>query len=182
MNIFTLLNNRPFVASVLMHYVLFMLLYIMIRICVLFITHKRAGKGELRYFFGMLYINFVLALTFTPVDFTLNIPDILSRIQLIPFDTVTRFWPLDGEYSLYNIIGNVLLMIPILPVLTYNFKMTSIKTAAAFTAVFIICIEVGQLFFTTTRICDIDDFILNMLGFFLSALLWNIIKKVRIAS
>lgn len=182
MNLFTLIEDRPFVSSVIEHFFLFMLLYVMIRISVVLINKGRFAKNEFRYFVGMLYFSFVLAITFTPVDFTTDWGSIISRIQLIPFDTVTRYWPLDGDYSLYNIIGNVILMIPILPILTTNFGIGTFGNAIRFTVVFILFIEIGQLFFTTTRVFDVDDFILNMLGFFISALLWQIMKKVKVVS
>src|SRR5699024_10356338 len=121
---------------------------------------KIIWSNELKAFVGIVYINFVIALTMTPLNLTLDMNSIRSRIQIIPFDTVTRYWPLDGEYSLYNILGNFLMMFPMLPILTYSFKIISIKKATLFTAFFIVSIEMMQLFFTSSRACDIDDFIL----------------------
>ncbi|GBU11202.1 hypothetical protein AwErysi_08180 [Erysipelotrichaceae bacterium] len=180
MNFFELLENRPFVSQVVLHYTLFMLLYLIIRTSYIILMGKWDRKNEISYFIGMLYINFVIALTMTPVDLTLDSVSILSRIQLHPFDTVTRYWPLDGEYSLYNILGNLILMIPMLPILTYCFKVSSIKKGFIFTLFFTASIEIGQLFFTTTRACDIDDVILNMGGFCISAVLWWFIQKIRV--
>lgn len=182
MNIFTLFQDRPFVSNVIEHFFLFMLLYVMLRISVVLITKGRFAKNEFRYFTGMLYFSFVLAITFTPINFTLDWGSIGSRVQIVPFNTVTRYWPLNGEYSLYNIVGNVILMIPILPILTTNFGIGTFSNAMKFTLVFILFIEIGQLFFTTTRVFDVDDFILNILGFFISALLWQILKKIKVVS
>lgn len=182
MNILTLLEDRPFVREVLLHFVLFMFIYIIIRVGYLILSKgKRSTVNEVKYLIGMVYINFVLALTMTPLHLNFDWVSIHSRIQIIPFDTVTRYWPLDGEYSLYNIVGNFIMMFPMLPILTYSFNITSIKKATIFTAFFILSVEVLQLFLTTTRAFDIDDFILNFAGFLVSILVWQIVKSVRIA-
>jgi|GEM_PF-2616615 len=182
MNILTLLADRPFVSEVLLHFILFMFIYIIIRIGYLILKKgKHSTSNEVRYLIGMVYINFVIALTLTPLHLQINWDSIISRIQIIPFDTVTRYWPLDGEYSLYNIVGNFLMMFPMLPILTYAFNVTSIKKATLFTAFFIVAIEIMQLFLTSTRACDIDDFILNFGGFLVSIIIWQMIKSIRVA-
>ncbi len=180
MNFFELLENRPFVGNVLKQYILFMLLYVVIRIAYLILQGKWNHKKEISYFIGMLYLNFVIALTMTPLELTMDRVSIAERIQLVPFDTVTRYWPLDGEYSLYNIIGNLILMIPILPVLRYCFDVKSIKKAFFFTIFFTLSIEVLQLFFTTARAFDVDDIILNITGFCISAVIWWLLQKVKV--
>jgi VanZ like family. len=180
MAVIKLFEDRPFVTRVLTHFLLYMLLYIIIRIGYLIISKQRLKKDELANFIGMMYITFVLALTISPLDLTLNSANIQARIQLVPFDTVTRYWPLDGEYSFYNIIGNLLLMFPILPILTYSFKVKSYKVACFFVTYFVIFIEIMQLFFTTTRACDIDDFILNIIGFLLSSIIWRFLQRIKV--
>lgn len=185
MNILILLEsleNRPFVSDILLHYVLFMVMYCILRIGFLILqTGKWSLASDFRYFVGMLYINFVIALTMTPLHLNFNVASMVSRMQLVPFDTVTRYWPMDGEYSLYNIIGNFLMMFPMLPILTYGFRVKSLKKATLFTAFFILAIELMQLVLTDTRAFDIDDFILNFGGFLVSIIVWQFIKRVKLA-
>lgn len=182
MNLLVLFEDRPFVISVLIHYFIFMLLYVLIRIgWILLQSGKRNNKSELKYFCGMLYINFVLALTMTPLHLTADLDSIISRIQLVPFDTVSRYWPMDGEYSIYNIIGNILMMFPILPILTSCFNVKYIRQAFIFTVFFTVSIELLQLILTSTRAFDVDDIILNIGGFLVSALLWKLFKSIKIA-
>ncbi|MGL5042509.1 MAG: VanZ family protein [Culicoidibacterales bacterium] len=180
MNFFHLLDNRPFVSAVIVQYILFILLYVLIRICYVILQRKWEKNKELGYFIGMLYFTFVIAITTTRLNLTLEGASILARIQLMPFDTVTRYWPLDGEYALYNIIGNFILMIPILPILRYCFMIKSVKKAFVFTLFFTLSIEVAQLFFTTSRAFDVDDIILNVSGFCISALFWWLFQKIKV--
>ncbi len=180
MNILFLLENRPFVHGVVLQLIISLMVYVLARVGYIILTGtKKNLKTEVKYFIGMSYISFVLALTMTYLDLTLDLSTIQYRINLIPFDTVTRYWPLDGEYSVYNLIGNFIIMFPMLPILSYSFNVTSFKKAALFTAFFIFAIEFMQLFVTTTRAFDVDDFILNFGGFLVSGLLWTLIKKVQ---
>jgi len=183
LDLLTSLEDRPFIQQILLQYFLFMVICVIIRIgYVILNPGKLSLRHSFRYFVGMAYLNFVLALTLTPLHLNYDVGSMLARTQLVPFDTVTRYWPMDGEYSLYNIVGNFLMMFPMLPVLTYSFRVKSIKIALLFTAFFIIMIEIMQLVLTTTRTCDIDDFILNFSGFVLTIFIWKIIQRIRLAN
>jgi glycopeptide antibiotics resistance protein len=183
MNVLTLLTNleqRPFIRQILLQYILFMVIYFVLRVAYLFLSgHKWSLNDGLKYFVCALYFNFVLALTLTPLDINFSLASMVERIQLVPFDTVSRFWPLEGEYSLYNIVGNFLMMFPLFPVLQYSFGVNDHSRALRFTALFIIAIEFLQLVLTRTRALDIDDFILNFGGFCVSLFIWRLIERWR---
>jgi len=179
LDLLTSLDHRPFVRQIILQYVLFMLIYIVMRIGYLLLQRRRLELvDEVRYFVGMGYLTAVLALTLTPLAFNFDLRGMVPRIQLVPFDTVTRYWPLEGEYSIYNIVGNFLMMFPMFPVLTYCFRVGSVKETAVFTAFFIVGIETMQLVLTATRACDIDDFILNFGGFIVSIYVWKFILRM----
>lgn len=181
MNILQLFDNRPFIRAVILHFIFFMIVYGIIQIGYCILYRAKNKKIELRQIIGMMYLTFVLALTMTPLEINFNWEEWRERIQLVPFDTVTRYWPLDGEYSTYNLVGNTLLMIPMIPILTNAFGIYSLKRAFGFTLFFVMIIEVLQLFATRTRAMDIDDVILNMGGFIVSFLIWIILKKIKIS-
>lgn len=173
-----LLSNRPFVRSILMHYILFVCLYILIRIAINILFAKNIKiKKEMGYFIGALYFMLVLGLTLSPIEVTFDFPSIQERIQLVPFDTVPRYLDLQGEYSIYNIIGNIILFFPLVLVLRYCFGVYSWKRSLVFAVFFITSIEVAQLFFTTIRAFDVDDFILNLSGFLFSLIVVSLFSK-----
>jgi len=180
LTVLTSLDHRPFIRQILLQYILFMVIYFIIRAAYLFLSgHRWSLHDAMKYFVCASYFNFVLALTLTPLDVNFAIHSMIERIQLVPFDTVTRYWPLEGEYSLYNIVGNFLMMVPLFPVLKYTFGVISYKKASCFTAAFIMGVELMQLVLTRTRTLDIDDFILNFCGFLVSLFVWHTIERLR---
>ncbi len=95
-----------------------------------------------------------------------------SNLNLVPFQTIKSFantvvgakdayWVL---FSAANLAGNVLMFIPLGVFLPKLFKRCRTFLRTFITgAVIILSIEICQLF-SLRGVCDIDDFILNMVG------------------
>lgn len=97
---------------------------------------------------------------------------LLSNINLIPFATVKLFLnAIQGslsdytvKHSLINLIGNVVMFIPLgyfIP--SVSKKHSSFRKCISLCALIILIVEIVQLF-TLLGSCDIDDFILNIAG------------------
>jgi len=99
----------------------------------------------------------------------------LMNISLIPF---IEFSYMSRRSVWYNIIGNLLLFIPLgilLPCLSPRYK--NIFRAVAFGAVTSLLIECSQLF-TLYRVTDIDDLIVNVIGTLVGYLLYWVLRFV----
>jgi len=99
------------------------------------------------------------------------------RINLVPFKNLLDY-P-DTRSVLLNIIGNTTMFIPIGVIWPIVFKKlnTHIKVIAAGIG-FSICIEILQLPFFD-RVSDVDDLILNSLGFLIGYGLYVLIRKIK---
>lgn len=106
--------------------------------------------------------------------------NIRSSINFTPFQTIEYFYRSlmhsTDDYlvkrSAVNLIGNVVMFIPLGFLLPWVFpKLRSYLKSSAFSALCIVMIEFVQLF-TLLGGCDIDDFILNMIGALVGRLLF----------
>ncbi len=97
---------------------------------------------------------------------------LLSNINLVPFATVKLFLnAIHGSFSDYtvkhsmiNLIGNVVMFIPLGFFIPSVFsKYSAFLKSVSVCAISIIIVEIIQLF-TLLGSCDIDDFILNIAG------------------
>ena len=102
-----------------------------------------------------------------------------SPQNFVPFKTITTYVSaiftgnMNVDIPIRNLIGNVFLFFPMGIYLPYfNQKLRNLKTYASFMAIFIIIIEILQLF-TRVGSFDIDDFILNMLGAVIGYAVWK---------
>jgi glycopeptide antibiotics resistance protein len=100
-------------------------------------------------------------------------------INLIPFRTVQLFYHFQPEPFLINIVGNVVMFMPIglcIPILYPKWRKgwKMILLALAFP----LCIEILQLFIH--RSTDIDDVIMNFIGIMLGFGLWHLFLRRRI--
>lgn len=107
-------------------------------------------------------------LTSENFDFVGNFKDRINTgywgINLIPFATMRSYIKYSGIFhALLNILGNVVLFIPIgyiFPMILKRYR--SIKTMAVLSIAISLFIEFIQFF--VGRSCDIDDLILNFVG------------------
>jgi len=99
------------------------------------------------------------------------------RINILPFVNLLDY-P-DSRSILLNIIGNTAMFIPLGIVwpLVYR-ELNSHKKAIAAGIGFSLCIEILQLPFFD-RVSDIDDLILNSVGYLLGYLIYLLVKRCR---
>lgn len=131
-------------------------------------SRKRAVLFTI-YVLAMLYLLFGRA----PNPRELSFPAYLqTHLNLVPLRTIRRFVrllippvrPYLVRIALHNLLGNVVLFIPLgwfLPALfpkLRSFPMTFLSVL-----VIVSCVEVLQVVFTI-GICDVDDLLLNLLG------------------
>ncbi|GAB2022980.1 hypothetical protein RyT2_20540 [Pseudolactococcus yaeyamensis] len=90
----------------------------------------------------------------------------LSQIQLIPFKTII---PYLREGNVVQILGNIMIWIPLSFVIFWTFPKLAQKTKIILSIFLGLMVEPLQLILnlwtqSTWHIIDVDDFILNMLG------------------
>ena len=102
------------------------------------------------------------------------------RINLVPFETTSFFFNFHNrDYFFINVIGNIILFLPIgifLPALWKFWR--SWKKMILFSFLFPLLIEISQLF--SNRFVDVDDIILNAFGIMLGYGIYVLLKKIRI--
>ena len=90
----------------------------------------------------------------------------LTRVNLVPFQTI-RFYLFSGRVSdtiaFQNIVGNIVAFMPIGVLIPLLRRDLSLKFTFFFSLALSGAIEITQ-YFTGLGSCDIDDFILNVLG------------------
>lgn len=108
--------------------------------------------------------------------------NVSSNVMLTPFQTVDYYYRSltlsTDSYSVMkavvNLVGNVVMFVPLGFLLPWVFpKLRNFFIGTAFSALCIILIELIQLF-TLLGCCDIDDFILNMVGALIGRLLFKL--------
>lgn len=107
-----------------------------------------------------------------------------GSINLVPFANISRQFLVGGGSAVINILGNILMFLPLglfLPLLWKRFD--SFKAVVLCAAIFSLAIEITQSF--SFRSADIDDVILNTSGaiagyvfYFLLIKVWPKAKKL----
>lgn len=161
--------------------ILFTIIWIIFRIR-FYIKNKPINKLR-EVFINLFFIYFLALVNLTLFKYGyLNIDfDIRFYINYIPFvETIKMFTNkfADIHIALYNVIGNILLFVPLgfcIPLFFSNKNKLSKVILYGFTAS--LTIEVLQIFtpFNTT---DIDDIIFNTLGAILGFIIFNIVYKI----
>ena len=135
-------------------------------------TKRTGGQIFLRFCF-VAYCAWMLWLLFGQrITGTGEIAPLAERMNLDPFATIGRYWPLLlGEKGLtlrrlavINLVGNVVMFVPLgfcLPRIFPRFR-GFFRTFFA-GLLMIVAVEAIQLL-TALGVCDIDDLILNMVG------------------
>lgn len=110
----------------------------------------------------------------------------LLNINLFPFYTICNFIKSMStnsntdiiKHSVVNLGGNVIMFIPLGFFLPCIFtKLHTFGRCMLCASICIIIIELVQLF-TLLGICDVDDFILNMLGSLIGYRLYQVISRI----
>lgn len=109
----------------------------------------------------MIFIIYLIML-FNLTVFSRNIYE--TRFNIIPFKTILGYWAYPTPYNiLVNIVGNIIIMMPIQFLLIKIFNLKDFKKCFLIDIVLTSLIELLQ-FFSHTGAFDIDDIILNLLG------------------
>jgi len=151
-------------------------------------SHNRVDlKKELMLFLLVVYAGSVLAVTIAPASILgFNDPDAM-RLNIVPVINTASYYlkalhdhdDNAALHSLENIIGNLILLIPLGILLPCVFRSArSLKHVLIICLVCSLLIELIQFMlrhFGTFRTVDIDDLILNTIGGMLG---WLIYKKI----
>ncbi|MEH7014688.1 VanZ family protein, partial [Neobacillus niacini] len=140
---------------------------------VLFIRKKtiQVPYSKLRILMLLYSIALIILLFFRPSDQT------YQSINLVPFSTIAFYLSgkVNGIISFYNLAANIGLFIPF-GIFLYV-KIRSPFQLFYLPIIFILLIELLQ-YFTRRGSLDIDDLILNVLGFFIGYLLYPLFNQV----
>ena len=127
----------------------------------------------------ILYIPVFLRVTFMED----GIRTATNQIRLIPFNTV--FESLSGDKTLkflmVNYLGNILLFIPIGLILSAIFKRLTIIRIVLISLLITVAVELSQNLLGRGY-ADIDDIMMNVLGAFIGAVIFSLIKKIAVAN
>ncbi|PAE44034.1 hypothetical protein CHI06_03105 [Bacillus sp. 7884-1] len=127
--------------------------------------------SKIRILLVLYSIALFILLFFRPND------QIYQSINLVPFSTISFY--LSGEanglVSFYNLAANIALFIPF--GIFLKMKQRSIFQLVYIPILFISLLELLQ-YFTLRGSLDIDDFILNLLGFFIGYLEYPLFSKI----
>lgn len=171
-------------------YTFIFILISIVWIFVRFLCYKKAGeihlKRELQLILVYICIVVVVRFTFCPfskVNGQIQ-PLILDLAKIYPFRINTELFIHLFDYAIYkeailNLVGNTAMFIPLGIVWPYVYKdlNTSAKVIAAGVG-FSLLIEIVQLPFYD-RVSDIDDVILNSLGFVIGYGIYLLICKLK---
>jgi glycopeptide antibiotics resistance protein len=103
-------------------------------------------------------------------------PYVVYRYNLEPFSTISYFFRPDTKLRLWliNILGNIVVFIPFGLLLPAYFKKLKISVLVFISGLFFL--EALQ-YFTKRGYFDVDDFILNLLGFLLGYGIYSCLGK-----
>lgn len=169
------------VVSFILPVILFTIVWIISRI-IFYKKNKPINKTR-EIFINLFFIYFLILVNFTlfKYGYLMLDYDLKFYINYIPFiETIKMF---TGEFSdinhaLYNVIGNILLFVPLgfcIP-LFFN-KKNKLTKVILYGFSSSLTIELLQLF-TPNNITDIDDIIFNILGSIIGFILFNIIYSI----
>lgn len=154
-------------------FVVFFCLFILVSFLVLFIRKESIDLPYSKFRFLLLFysIALLILLFFRPVD-----PNYQS-INLIPFSTISFYFSgkVNGLISFYNLAANISLFIPFGIFLL-------VKRLSRFKRLYIPILSISIIellqYLTRRGTFDIDDFLLNVLGFFIGYLLYPLFSKI----
>lgn len=117
---------------------------------------------------SLLFIFYLSFLTVLVTDESI----VYYEANFTPFKEIMRY-NVTSIYFFKNVIGNIILFIPMGMYLTYKLNIKKIYIIIILSIYFSLSIEIFQLFID--RVFDVDDIILNVIGAFIGYL---IVKKV----
>lgn len=120
-----------------------------------------------------VYLLCVVKLTFTPLNFNLfHTNRVISLVPVV--ESVRMLQNVNLSTSLYNLVGNLVMLMPLGFLLAYIYpRARSVRSIALYSFAMSLSIESLQ-YLSATRIFDIDDIILNTLGGVIGYLFFNL--------
>lgn len=100
-----------------------------------------------------------------------------QSVSLIPFRTITDYLSYGGFLSFINVLGNIVLFIPLGIYLMFFNHNKSICLNTLWVVLISMAVEILQYVFRVGA-TDIDDIILNGLGGFLGIVIYKILHKI----
>lgn len=173
----TFLSQIPFLNTALIACLLSGLVFIFLR------ANKKYKGTVSKYpyifmlvFYGLLLISILFYPSVTHPDEYIDV----NYFQLIPFKSIVNF-VVNRNYI--QILGGIIITIPIVPLTLLNFKGLSLKTTSLITSAIVLLIEPLQLLINIltkypNKIIDIDDLILNSVGLLISICLIKGYQKI----
>lgn len=101
----------------------------------------------------------------------------LQAVNLIPFHSITDYLFNDGTLSLSNVLGNIVLFIPLGIYLTLFNRNKKIVINTLWIILISVAVEILQ-YVMKVGVTDIDDVILNGLGGFLGIIIFKILSRI----
>ncbi|MEH7178293.1 VanZ family protein [Neobacillus vireti] len=153
--------------------------WIIYRVVVLVVKKQISIKNELIKVLFYFSVTFIYSLTLFPFPFY-DYPNMESGgINLTPFESIYNLLTHSNfMYTLRNIVGNILLFMPLGFSIPLRFKVNKFWKVIIFGFFTSCLVEVIQLL-TSIRSFDVDDLILNTLGAIIGFVLFRLFDKVR---
>ena len=129
-------------------------------------------------FYGIMGLYFVIMLW---ILFQRRASGGVRIINTAPFSTISSYFYINGGilhgYGLVNLIGNILIFIPMGIYLSMLIKKTSVKAYTVLVAFISLGVEILQYIFAL-GVADVDDIILNTIGGFIGILLFKKLHSI----
>ena len=129
---------------------------------------ERKRMNKISYI--MIFVLYLISL-FNMTVFARNLHD--YAFNLIPFKTISKYFSNPDFYNIIvNILGNIIIMMPVQFLLIKIFNLKDYKKCLLIDVIFVYIVEFLQLV-TFTGVFDIDDMILNLVGMSIMYVLVN---------
>jgi glycopeptide antibiotics resistance protein len=130
-------------------------------------------------FYGIMGIYFVIMFW---ILFQRRASGGVRIINTAPFSTISSYFYINGGilhgYGLVNLIGNILIFVPMGIYLSMLIKKTSVRAYTILVALISLGVEILQYIFAL-GVADIDDIILNTTGILIGALIYFGVKQLK---
>lgn len=171
------LNNRTL-------FILFSIIYIARLVAIVIIKKDRVHlKNEAKKIILLAYGWMLISSTLFPI----LIPPVGINHVTFNYNVLELFNYTDIRIWIYNVIGNIILFIPMYFCININYKALSAKCMLIISVLVSVLIEVLQLVENvsgladfTSRVTDVNDVILNTLGGMIGWLIYETYKKLKI--
>ena len=163
-------------------------LLITLIICLILRSFKKFeynAETILKIFFCILYMFLVYCILIKPYiyDGTGRVPEDVSVLNLAlkPFDTISTY---SADKNYIPILGSIFITMPLFPLAYWNLRRhVSNKKCFFIFLIFVCMIEPIQLVVNIitsypNKVIDIDDFILNLIGYLIGYVLTTIIYRI----